>query len=237
MTVLDEVRVELASLAKSPESVARFFKSGAGEYGESDNFLGVPNPCLRAISKKLEGLEFDDLSLLLESAYNEERLLALLVLVSKFAKAKKCEDARKQIFDFYVKSLRFVNNWNLVDLSAYQIVGSFLFDKDRALLFELAKSSRLWDRRVAVVSTLFFIKKGDTGTTYQLAEMLFKDKEDLMHKACGWVLREAGKKDEQALKKWLQMNASKMPRTMLRYAIEKFDEGLRQEYLSMKRDM
>jgi 3-methyladenine DNA glycosylase AlkD len=169
----------------------------------------------------------------LKSPLHEERLAALLVLVEQYAKSKN-ENTKKEIFDFYLKNKHCVNNWDLVDLTAHKIVGDYLLEKDRKMLYDLAKSPHLWDRRIAVISTFAFLPKMQFKDSLQLCEKLLNDKHDLMHKACGWVLREIGKRDEKALEGFLHKHAQHMPRTMLRYAIEKFPEEKRQMYLRGK---
>ena len=214
---------------KRAESNAWFFKTGKGEYGEGDVFLGVTVPDTRKVAKQFLDLKLSELKKSFSSKFHEERLCVLLILVEKFAKASEKE--QKQIFDFYLKNTKYVNNWDLVDLSAPKIVGEYLLNKDKKLLFSLADSNSLWERRIAIVSTFTFIKNNSLEETFSLSKKLLGDKHDLMHKAVGWMLREAGKRDKQALVKFLENHKSKMPRTMLRYAIEKFSEKERKEFL------
>ncbi|GJL66911.1 MAG: DNA alkylation repair protein [Nitrospirales bacterium] len=206
-----------------------FFKTGKGEYGEGDHFIGVTVPQIRSVVKHYQNLSLAHVLKLLSSQIHEERLLALLILVSQF----KSGDAKtqKQIVDVYLVNLQYVNNWDLVDSSAHYILGVYLSDKSRKKLYALARSSRLWDRRVAIITTLHFIKAGDFADTLKLAGLLLTDKEDLMHKAVGWMLREVGKKDQQVLENFLKTHYQQMPRTMLRYAIEKLPQEKRVEYL------
>ena len=210
------------------ETAAWFFKSGPGEYGEGDCFLGVRVPEVRAVAKLDDGRS--DVRGLLQSKWHEERLLALLILVRRFERG---DDAvRKVVYEFYLSETRWINNWDLVDVSAYKIVGAWLLDRNRARLRELASSKCLWERRIAIISTFAFIRAGDVGDTFSLAKKLLSDPHDLMHKACGWMLREAGKRDVGALENFLDENRERMPRTMLRSAIEKFPESRRKQYLA-----
>lgn len=214
---------------KKAELLSRFFKTGKGEYGEGDKFLGVMVPETRAVAKKFAPISIDELVPHLHSPWHEERLCSLLVLVEKFRKADSAE--RRKIFDFYFDNVRAVNNWDLVDLTAPKLVGEYFADKDRKPLYKLAKSSNIWERRIAIVSSFAFIRNSDLNDTFSLAESLLDDEHDLMHKACGWALREAGKKDKHALVEFLEKHKSEMPRTMLRYAIEKFSEKERKKFL------
>lgn len=211
------------------EHSRRFFKTGKGQYGEGDIFLGIRVPALREQAKKFTNAPLGAIQVLLGSVYHEERLCALMMLLSRFAKAG--DDDRKRLYEFYLKNTRRINNWDLVDLSAPGIVGAYLLDKDPSPLYRLADSPILWERRIAMVSTLSFIRKGRFDDTLAIAQMLLNDREDLMHKAAGWMLREVGKRDANVLKKFLQASAQLMPRTMLRYAIEKFPEKERLKYL------
>lgn len=209
------------------ESLSGFFKTGPGQYGEGDKFLGVRMPDIRAVAKLDDG--GSDVSHILESPWHEERLLALLILVRRFERGDLPE--KKRVFDFYLSSTRWINNWDLVDVSAYKIAGAWLLARPRPVLRRLARSSSLWERRIAIVSTYAFIRHGDLSDTFALAESLLQDPEDLMHKACGWMLREAGKRDVSALEAFLEHHAGQMPRTMLRYAIERFPGARRRQYL------
>jgi 3-methyladenine DNA glycosylase AlkD len=238
-----EVKTELRCVARAEkaEVLLRFFKTGKGQYGEGDRFLGVMVPEQRKVAKKF----FTDgearscravLSVvreLLESEFHEDRLTALLILVDQ-CKRSGPED-QKRIVDFYLKNLPRINNWDLVDLSAPNIVGAYLLDKDPSMLFTLAESGHLWTRRVAVLATLAFIKAGRFAETLSLSERLLiekKDSHDLMHKAVGWMLREVGKRDRQVLEAFLDRHAAQLPRTALRYAIERFPETERHRYLA-----
>ena len=204
-----------------------FFKTGVGEYGEGDIFLGITVPQSRKIAKQFAHIELKDVKKHLQSKMHEERLVALLILVEKYKKS----DDKKEIVDFYLSNTKHVNNWDLVDLTADKILGDYLFDKNKNIIYELSKSNNLWERRIAIVSTFNFIKQRKFDETLRLAEMLLHDKHDLIHKACGWMLREVGKKDEKVLRDFLNKNYKHMPRTMLRYAIERFPENERKKYL------
>lgn len=208
----------------------RFFKTGKGEYGEGDVFVGLTVPQCREIAKKFAHLSLEEIRGHLASELHEERMIALLILVEKYNNEK---DSRNIIFNFYLDNMSRINNWNLVDLSADKIVGKFLFEqnKDGKILTSLTKSNVLWERRIAIVSTLYFIRKNKFDLTFEVCELLMKDKHDLIHKACGWMLREVGKKDEKVLKVFLKKHYMDMPRTMLRYAIERFSQDERKRYL------
>ncbi len=211
------------------ESLSRFFKTGPGQYGERDKFLGVRVPDIRAVANLDDG--GSEVSRLLESPWHEERLLALLILVRRYERGDI--RTKKRIFDFYLSNTRWINNWDLVDVSAYKIVGAWLLARPRPVLHRMARSGSLWERRISIVSTYAFIRNGDLEETFALAKLLLRDPEDLMHKACGWMLREAGKRDTAALEVFLKCHVRRMPRTMLRYAIERFPEARRRQYLSM----
>jgi len=215
--------------SKIAEHSQRFFKTGPGEYGEGDKFLGLRVPLIRAHAKRFRELPHSAVTSLLHSSYHEERLCALIILVNKFAKADELE--RQAIFELYLANTAFINNWDLVDLSAPQIVGGYLSDRSRKVLKTLVKSKSLWERRIAMLACLHFIRERDFNDALQVAEALLDDPEDLIHKAVGWMLREIGKRDLDAERAFLQPHYKTMPRTMLRYAIEKFPEDLRQAYL------
>ncbi|WP_445664563.1 DNA alkylation repair protein [Fodinibius sp. AD559] len=212
------------------ESSTQFFKTGFGEYGEGDRFLGIRVPKVRKVARKFKQLSLEETERLLHSDYHEERLCALIILVNKSKKAEK--DELKKVSDLYLDNTEYINNWDLVDTSAEYIVGAYLSDKDRSILYELAKSDNLWERRIAILSTFHFIKNDDFDDTLAIAKLLLEDEHDLIHKATGWMLRETGKRNEQVLKRFLDEHISFMPRTMLRYAIEKLPESDRQKYLS-----
>lgn len=234
MNLIIKIREILhSSISVSPKKAARYFKTGVGCYAEKDTFIGITNANLRKIAKSFMYLDADNLELLFKSNINEERFLALIILTKQYQKTKKEEEKRK-LYEFYIKNLEYVNNWNLVDTSAHLIIGAHLWDKDRSLLIELAKSNILWHRRIAVVSTLYFICKNDLPSTFEIASILVQDQENLIHKAVGWMLREAGKRNQEKLITFLDQHLHLMPRTMLRYAIEKFPENLRKSYLIKK---
>ena len=208
---------------------ARFFKTGKGAYAEGDVFLGVRVSPIRALAKQYSTLTLADSLKILSSKYHEERLLAVILLVNSF---KKADDTQKrEIYTAYLQHTPLINNWDLVDSSAHQIVGGFLMDKNRKPLVTLASSKDLWERRIAIIATLHFIRELQFDDTLQIATLLLNDSEDLIHKAVGWMLREVGKRDTDALKAFLKQHQRTMPRTMLRYAIEKFDPATRQTYL------
>lgn len=228
---LAELRKEIKSVSNPEKAkfLQRFFKTGKGEYAEGDVFLGIVVPVQRQIAKKYTELSFDDLEKLITSKYHEERLIALLILVERFKKAS--EDQKDKIIKFYLKNRKGINNWDLVDLSAPKILGEYLLNKDRKILFRFAKSTDLWEKRIAVLSTFTFIKNRDLNDALKIYEILVDDKHDLIHKAVGWMLRELGKIDLNAEEEFLKKHYKTMPRTMLRYAIEKFPEKKRKAYL------
>ena len=207
----------------------RFFKTGKGEYGEGDIFLGIKVPIQRQVAKNYSGLSLSKIQKLLESKIHEYRLTGLIILEDKYKKAKPEE--KENIFDFYLKNTKNINNWDLVDLSAPKIVGNFLLDKDRKILYKLVQSKNLWEKRIAILSTYAFIKNQEFEDTLAISELLLKDSHDLIHKAVGWMLREVGKRNLEAEENFLKYHYKNMPRTMLRYAIEKFEESKRKKYL------
>lgn len=213
--------------------LSRFFKTGPGQYGEGDRFLGIKVPVTRAVVKdywRTMGLE--DLEECISSEYHEVRLAALLTLVEIFSHARKNPALQEQCIGFYLSHTAFINNWDLVDLSCYPLLGVWLLDKDRTLLYELARSGKtLWEQRIGIVSTMTFLRHGQLQDTFDIADILLHHPHDLIHKAVGWLLREAGKRDADALTAWLEPRYRAMPRTMLRYAIEKFPEPERRTYL------
>lgn len=213
------------------EHSQRYFKTGKGEYAEGDKFLGLRVPVLRKMVKKHRGITIDDCVKLLSSEFHEERLFALLSLVEIYKRSD--EAAREKIFKLYIKNTRHINNWDLIDLSAPNIIGSYLHDRDRKILYKLTKSKSLWERRIAVMATFYFIRENDFNDSLKIAELLLQDKEDLIHKATGWMLREIWKRDSKAAESFLKSHVQIMPRTMLRYAIEKMPEERRLKYLKM----
>jgi len=237
---LNKIKSDLKEVTNKKEAkiLTRFFKTGKGEYGEGDIFLGVTVPEQRKIAKKYYNLNLKEIKKLLESKIHEERQTSLFILIANYEKAQKENNTKKQkeIFNFYLNNSEHVNNWDLVDLSAPKIVGEYLLNKKekRKVLYELAISNNLWKKRIAILSTYTFIKNKDFKDTIKLSEMFLKEKHDLMHKAVGWMLREVGKKDEKILIDFLDKHYKEMPRTMLRYAIEKFPEEKRKYYLNLK---
>ena len=211
------------------EHSQRFFKTGKGQYGEGDIFLGIRVPVLRKIAKKFRRISLAEVSKLLESKFHEERLLSILMLVNLFKSGD--EDDQALIYDLYLEKTKLINNWDIVDISAGNIVGAFLFKKDKAPLYRLVLSENLWERRIAIVATFYFIRNDEFDDTLKIAEILFTDKEDLIHKAVGWMLREVGKRVIEIEEEFLEEHYLKMPRTMLRYAIERFPETRRKMYL------
>jgi 3-methyladenine DNA glycosylase AlkD len=231
--VMDIEKEILASANKEKaEILQKFFKTGKGQYGEGDVFLGIVVPQQRKIAQKFKELGMKEIEKLLDSNIHEKRLIALLILIEKYKKADPKE--KNEIFEFYLKNTKNINNWDLVDLSAPNIVGDFLADKGRDILYDLAKSKDLWKRRIAIISTFSFIRKNEFEDTLKITEMLIDDTHDLIHKSTGWMLREVGKRDQKALEGFLKKYYKNMPRTMLRYAIEKFPEDKRKKYLSGK---
>ncbi len=228
---VNEVRSRLRELGNEEHAkgLQRFFKTGPGQYGEGDIFIGIRVPEMRKVLKECRDLPAMEALPLLRSPIHEERLLALLIFVRDFGKGD--ESTRRQIYDLYLGNRKYINNWDLVDLSAPNIVGMFLAERDKTPLYELAESEVLWDRRIAVLATFYFIKCGEFSTSFEITEMLLADKEDLIHKATGWMLREIGKREEGAEKAFLNKHCRVMPRTMLRYAIERFPEPERRMYL------
>jgi len=221
------------------EGLSRFFKTGKGQYGEGDRFLGIKVPMTREVVKACwKETSFDDLETCISSEYHEMRLAALLTLVEIFKHAKKDKALQQQCVEFYLNHTQYINNWDLVDLSCYELLGVWLLDKDRTLLYDLARNGKtIWEQRIGMVSTMQFLRHGQLDDTYAIAEIFLKKPQplhDLLQKAAGWLLREAGKRDEQRLKDWLSTRYQTMPRTMLRYAIEKFPEDERALYLKPK---
>lgn len=238
-TIINEIK-QKANNDKA-KILARFFKTGKGEYGEGDLFLGITVPISRTIAQKYSHLSLNEVGKLLQNKYHEIRLIALLILVQKYRRIdigvsdKQCLAKKKEIVDFYLKNTKYINNWDLVDLSAHYILGNYLYiqrQSARKILIKLAKSKNLWERRIAIISTFAFIYKGESTWTFRIVKILIKDNHDLIHKACGWMLREVGKRvSENDLILFLNAHKMQMPRTMLRYAIEKFEENKRKQYL------
>lgn len=226
-----DIKTELLKL-KNPQKaklLQRFFKTGKGEYGEGDIFLGLVVPQQRKVAKRFPNLSLEELQKLLNSKIHEYRMVALFILMEQHKKADEKE--KEKIFHFYLKNTKNINNWDLVDLSAPSIIGNFFLDKDRKVLSKLAKSKSLWERRIAILSTFSFIGNNQFQDTLKIAEILLHDNHDLIHKAVGWMLREIGKRNQEIEENFLKKHYKNMPRTMLRYAIEKFSARERQRYL------
>ncbi len=229
--MLNQLKGDLQELG-NPEKAKiyqRFFKTGKGEYGEGDIFLGVTNPEQRKTAKKYTDLSLKELRELLSDKIHEYRSTSLFVLIDKYRKSD--EAGKKKIYDFYLKNTKNINNWDLVDLSSYHILGDYLLERNKSILYKLAKSDNLWEKRIAIISTYWFIKNNQFEDTLKISEIFLKDEHDLIHKAVGWMLREVGKRDLETEEKFLKKYYKKMPRTMLRYSIEKFDEDKRKYYL------
>jgi len=230
-----EIKKEMNALGSKQraEHSLRFFKTGKGEYGEGDKFLGLSMPEQRVIAKKYKDLPLTEIQKLVKSPFHEHRMVGLIILTFQYPLAS--EKTKKQLYTFYLKNTKYINNWDLVDVTTPRIVGEYLVDKNKAILHTLASSKSLWERRIAILATFAFIRRGVLTHTFSIAKALLHDREDLMHKAVGWMLREAGKKDQAKLEDFLQTYAHIMPRTMLRYAIEKFTEAERKKYLARGR--
>ena len=222
-------RLQMLGDGERVQVLQRFFKAAQGEYGEGDVFVGLRVPEIRKLAKEYQALPFSEIIQLLQSSIHEARLLALLILVRAYTQGDA--SLQEQIFNLYLRNTRFINNWDLVDASAEYIVGSHLRYRSRSPLHALTVSNLLWDRRISIMATFHYIKYGEFAETLRIAELLLRDPEDLIHKAVGWMLREIGKRDRLTEKEFLKVHYKIMPRTMLRYAIEKFPEKLRQQYL------
>jgi len=234
-SVVKNIREDIQRL-RNPEKakiLSGFFKTGKGQYGEGDVFLGIPVPEQRKIAKKYTDLSFTDIRKLLLSRIHEYRLIALLILIIRYRRAD--ETGKQNIFNLYLKNTNHINNWDLVDLSAPNIIGDYLLTRDRSILYRLAQSENLWERRIAIISSFAFIRVDQFDDTFCIAELLLHDRHDLIHKAIGWMLREIGKRDQQKEEMFLGKYAAVMPRTMLRYAVERFDSKKRLLYLDLKK--
>ncbi len=234
---MSSVTQDLRTLANPTKAAffPKFFKTGKGQYGEGDVFIGITVPNVRTVAKKHRDIPLSEIKKLLADPVHEVRLCALLILVSQYERGD--EKRKKLIVDFYLDHRKHINNWDLVDASCYKILGDWLVRKnDPSQLNALAKSTDLWTQRIAMVSTLAFIRNGDSQPTIDIATTLLNHKHDLIHKASGWMLREMGKKDEKALRRFLDEHAAMMPRTMLSYALEKFDDATRRKYRNMRAD-
>ena len=230
----DRIIAEMKALADPVRAAhsQKFFGTGPGQYGAGDRFLGIRVPQVRKVAARYRELDLEEVHILLCNPLHEIRLLALVILATQFKKANPA--GQKAIYNLYMQNRQWVNNWDLVDLSAPTIVGGWLKSRSRAILSRLARSKSLWDRRISVLATFWFIRDGDFDDALLLAEILLDDSEDLIHKAVGWMLREIGKRDRKVEEGFLKLHYKKMPRMMLRYAIEKFPESLRQRYLQGK---
>lgn len=227
----EQVKIELKKMTDRKRAAVshRFFKTGPGEYGQGDLFLGVTVPDQRKIARKFTKLKYPEIKKLLLSSWHEHRLTGLLILIDQYEKADSAD--RKNIFNFYCRHLDSVNNWDLVDLSAPRIMGDYLIDQEREILYRLASSKNLWHRRISIVATLAFIRNNDFRDTLKITRMLLKDDQDLIHKAAGWMLREVAKRDLLTAKEFIDKYHSEMPRTMLRYALERLSSEERKYYL------
>jgi len=228
--MLNDIKNDFKKLANSDKAkvLSGFFKTGNGEYGEGDLFLGITVPEQRKLAQKYIDLSFPSLQVLLNNKIHEYRLTALLILTYQYKKADKLE--QKNIYNFYIKNTHNINNWDLVDVTTPHIVGAYLLNKDRKILYKLAKSKNIWERRISILATFWFIRHNEFGDTLAIAHILHNDTHDLIHKAVGWMLREVGKRDLKAEEDFLKEHYQYMPRTMLRYAIEKFSENKRKKY-------
>ena len=233
MKTASSVKIELNSLADEAKArkLSRFFRTGKGQYGEGDIFLGITVPDQRKIARRHADLPLHEIEALLENSIHEYRLTALLILIEQY---QNNPSTAAEIAEFYLNKTERINNWDLVDLSCYKILGHYLENRDRSILYELAASGNLWKQRIALVSTYHFIKNGDFADTLKLCEMLIGHEHDLIHKASGWMLRETGKKDLEVLRTFLDRFHKIMPRTMLRYSIEKLDKAEKIKYMARK---
>lgn len=231
--MVSRLKKDLAELGRPDKEVffKRFFKTGQGEYGEGDKFLGITVPVLRSVARKYQGFALSDIRELLESPVHEHRFVALEILVMKYEQSSSKE--QQKIVDFYLRNSSRINNWDLVDTSAPYILGDFLLLHSRKIIYSLARSKDIWKRRISIIATLTLIKKNEIDDTLKIAEILIKDDHDLIHKATGWMLREVGKQNERVLRDFLDKHAAQMPRTMLRYSIEKLSFKLRKKYLNL----
>ena len=234
--MIKDIILELKNLG-SPERAnhsLRFFKTGPGQYGESDIFFGASVPEMRTVAKKYKDISLEETTELLKNKYHECRLVALLIIVEKYERSKTNSE-KKILYEMYLNNTKYINNWDLVDLSAHKIVGAYLYNelklKDTKILYKLAKSSDLWDKRISIISTFYFIYRKEFKDALRISEILINDKHDLIHKAVGWMLRELGKRDQNTEEDFLKKHYKTMPRTMLRYAIERFDDKKKKFYL------
>ena len=229
--MLNSLISDLKNLASKEKAIilSRFFKTGKGQYGEGDVFLGIVVPNQRKVAEKYRNLSLKDIQKLLSSKIHEHRLTALFILIHKYKKGD--EKTKREIFNFYLKNAKRINNWDLVDLSAPNIIGDYLIKKEKDMLYRFAKSKNIWEKRIAILATYFFIKNYQYKDTLKIAKILLKDSHDLIHKAVGWMLREVGKRNQKAEESFLKKHYKTMPRTALRYAIERFDEKKKRFYM------
>lgn len=227
MEKLENLKKDLKNLSDPvrAKNLSRFFKTGKGDYGEGDKFAGIRVPDIRKIAKKYKEITVPEIEKLVSSPIHEERMCALIIMTIRYQTEKDL------FYNLYLKNRKFINNWDLIDVTAPRIVGDYLFDKPQNILYEFANSKNLWEKRISIISTSYFISKNDFTDTLKIAEILLNDKHDLIHKAVGWMLREIGNKNLKVEEDFLKLYYRKMPRTMLRYAIEKFEEEKRQKYL------
>lgn len=230
-TIIDEMKA--IATPKRAEASAWFFKTGKGQYGEGDVFIGITNPDLRTICKNYKYLTFSELQELLDSQIHEYRMAALLILVEQMKKAN--DETRREIYEFYLDNTQNINNWDLVDCSARDIVGAYLFDKNRSILYDMARTDHLWTQRIAIIATLYFIKQKEFLDTLKISEILLSHKHDLIHKAVGWMLREAWKAGgSEQVESFLEQNIGKIPRTALRYSIEKMTDERKKYFMTLR---
>tara|TARA_Y100000310_G_scaffold333832_1_gene412202 strand:- start:2115 stop:2813 length:699 start_codon:yes stop_codon:yes gene_type:complete len=228
---LNKLKKQAQNLATSERAASNkwFFKTGKGQYGEGDEFIGLTMPDIRKVAKTYLHLNIKDIEQLLHSPIHEYRMIALVIWVYQFEKTD--EKTKENIYKTYLNNTKWINNWDLVDVTTPNIVGNYLLDKDRKILYKLAKSKNLWEKRIAILATFAFIKNNQFKDTLNIAEILLNDNHDLIHKAVGWMLRELGKKDQSVEERFLKKHYKNMPRTMLRYSIERFDEDKRRFYM------
>jgi len=231
--MLNKLKKELKQIANPAKAKheSRYFKTGKGEYGEGDIFLGINTADKRKLARKYSELSLKNTKYLITSKFHDYRFIALIILINKYQKAD--EQLKEKIFNFYLKNTKYINNWDLVDISAPNIIGDYLLDKNRKILYKLAKSKSLWERRISIIATYKFIKENQFNDTLKISEILLNDEHDLIHKAVGWMLREVGKRDQRIEEKFLKKYYKIMPRTMLRYSIERFNKNKRKFYLKI----
>ncbi len=229
--MLNQLKKELKQIADPVRAKheSGYFKTGKGQYGEGDIFLGIKTEYKRKLAKKYQGISLKDVRYLMTSKFHDYRFIALVILTNKYKKAD--DNLKKEIFNFYLNHTKYINNWDLVDISAHKIVGDYLLDKNRSVLYKLSKSKDLWEKRISAIATFRFINENDFKDSLKIAEILLKDEHDLIHKAVGWMLREIGKKDQKIEERFLNKYYQIMPRTMLRYSIERFSDSKRKFYM------